>query len=207
LKESIHSVKWFHFLAHLSRKIDRQIDAAGEHSTQVAFLARSTAALLGFSPVEMQSIYWAARLHDIGKVAVPARLLCKSGPLSEREWQIMRLHPAIGANIVEGFPEIAHLAPWIYHHQEKYDGSGYPEGLRGEQIPLPARLLTVVDAYDAMTNDRCYRPALSPGHALSELRAKGGQHFDPQVVAVFLRVIRENKRGQPFLTGSIGAMD
>jgi putative nucleotidyltransferase with HDIG domain len=188
---------WFRLLARLSRSIDYHVDQQGVHSAQVAYWAKFTARQLGFSHADAQAIYWAARFHDIGKAAAPGHLLSKGGPLSEDEWRLIRLHPAVGANIIEQVPQAAALAPWIYHHQEKFDGTGYPDGLRGEQIPLPARLLTVVDAYDAMTNHRCYRPALGQELALRELTENSGRHFDPQVVAAFLRVVQRYPRLHP----------
>lgn len=146
---------------------------------------------MDFDSEYLRYVYWAGLLHDIGKLAVPEYVLSKRGPLSEEEWRLMRLHPTVGANIVNAIPNVARVAPFIYSHQEKFDGSGYPEGLSGEEIPLGARILTVVDAYDAMTNDRYYRKA--PGHvyALNELREKGGNHFDPEVVNIFLGVVEE----------------
>jgi putative two-component system response regulator len=201
------SIHWLRVLMGISRRIDQQIDESGSHSAQVARLARATATALGYSSAEAQSIYWAARLHDIGKVAVPPGLLAKCGPLNEREWQIMRLHPTVGANIVEGFRPVAHLAPWIYYHQEKYDGSGYPDGLHGEQIPPPARLLTVADAFDAMTSERCYRPAVSRAFAIRELNAQRGRHFDPQMVTAFIEVLKCSYRKRRRLTGNYGGMD
>lgn len=210
---TLRSIQWLRLLVGISRRIDQQVDLSGSHSAQVATLARSTAVILGYSLSESQSIYWAARLHDIGKVAVPASLLAKCGPLSEREWQIMRLHPTVGANIIEGFRPVAHMAPWIYHHQEKFDGSGYPDGLRGEQIPPPARLLTVADAFDAMTSGRCYRPAVSRASAVRELYAQRGRHFDPQMVAAFIEVLKDagmpvlRKPSNKYNTGDYGGMD
>lgn len=189
----------------ITRQIDEWIYEDGGHSIQVAFWARRTAEALRFSEDESVAVYQAALLHDIGKVAVPVELLSKNGPLDDEEWQLMRLHPVVGANIVGCFPSAAQLAPWIYHHQEKFDGSGYPEGLSGERIPLAARLLTVVDAYDAMTQHRCYRRALGHGYAVRELSDKRGAHFDPIIVDTFLQVVsctELNERSDPR-----GAMD
>lgn len=179
---------WIKLLLYLSRYIDSRVSGCGKHSTQVAELVKTTARKMDCDEEEVQSIYWAALLHDIGKIGVPDKVLSKAGPLTEDEWDVMKLHPAVGSNIVQSLKSISHIAPVIYAHQEKYDGSGYPEGLRGEQIPLGARILTVVDAFDAMTSDRYYRKARSHAEAAQELLKLGGQQFDPQVVEAFLDV-------------------
>ncbi len=141
-------------------------------------MTQSTARKLNLDEEETQTIYWAALLHDIGKVGVPEFVLTKNGPLNRREWSVMRLHPTIGANIVCSLKEIAYLAPIIHAHQEKFDGSGYPMGLSGETIPLGARILAVVDAYDAMTDERVYRRARSHEAAIEELKHLRGRQFE-----------------------------
>lgn len=179
-------VVWIQLLINLSRYIDSQVSFTGRHSAQVADWVRYTARKLDFSEYDVHSVYWAALLHDIGKIGVPRAVLRKDGPLTEAEWTVMRLHPTVGANIVRSLKAISHIAPMIYYHQEKFDGSGYPEGLQGEDIPIGARILAVVDAYEAMTHDRVYRKARSHGEAVSELRSMGGKDFDPKVVETFL---------------------
>jgi putative nucleotidyltransferase with HDIG domain len=180
---------WISLLLYLSRYIDSRVSRCGKHSTQVANLVKTTAQKMDCEEEEVDSMYWAALLHDIGKIGVPDKVLSKAGPLTDEEWDIMKLHPAVGSNIVQSLESISHIAPVIYAHQEKYDGSGYPEGLHGEQIPLGARILTVVDAYDAMTSDRHYRKARSHNEATKELIQLGGKQFDPQVVEAFLEVV------------------
>ena len=179
---------WIKLLLYLSRDIDSRVSGSGKHSTQVAQLVKTTARKMDCDEEEIRSIYWAGLLHDIGKIGVPDKVLSKAGPLTDDEWDVMKLHPAVGSNIVQSLQSISHIAPVIYAHQEKYNGSGYPEGLQGEQIPLGARILTVVDAYDAMTSDRHYRRARSHAEAAEELLQLGGKQFDPQVVEVFLEL-------------------
>jgi putative nucleotidyltransferase with HDIG domain len=181
----------FQLLVDLSQYIDSCVSFNGVHSARVADLVMFVAQQMDFDSEYLRIVYWAGLLHDIGKLAVPEYVLSKQGPLSEDEWKLMRLHPTVGANIVNAIPKVAGVAPFIYSHQEKFDGSGYPEGLQGEEIPLGARILTVVDAYDAMTNDRYYRKAPGHSYALNELCEKGGNHFDPEVVNVFLGVVEE----------------
>ena len=130
-------------------------------------------------------------LHDIGKVGIPERILCKPGPLSEEEWDVMKTHPEIGAQIVEPIRFLGEAAVVIRHHHERFDGRGYPEGLRGEEIPLPARIFAVADAFDAMTSDRPYRPARPVERALQELVGGRGTQFDPAVVEEFVSLIEE----------------
>ena len=124
-------------------------------------------------------------LHDAGKVGVPERVLNKPGPLTAAEWRIMRTHPVIGYQLVADIPFLRTAAQVVRCHHETFDGSGYPEGLQGEEIPLAARAFSVVDAFDAMTTDRPYRPALSVDAAVSELERMAGTQFDPEVVGVF----------------------
>ena len=180
---------WIQLLINLSRHIDAQVSYTGRHSAQVADWVRSIARMLDFSEDDVRALYWAALLHDIGKIGVPGAVLTKVGPLTEAEWTVMRLHPTVGANIVRSLKAISHIAPMIYYHQERFDGSGYPEGLQGKDIPIGARILAVVDAYEAMTHDRVYRKARSHAEAVCELRSMGGRHFDPEVVETFLEAM------------------
>lgn len=176
----------------LSRYIDSRVCLDGKHSAKVANWVRSTARILEMDEVDVQRVYWAALLHDIGKIGVPDNVLMKNGPLTFEEWTIMKLHPTVGANMVKSLKKIEHIAPDIFSHQEKYDGSGYPLGLYGEQIPIGARILAVVDAYEAMTHDRVYRKARSHQEAVQELRQLEGKHFDPVVVESFLYSLAGN---------------
>lgn len=130
-------------------------------------------------------------LHDIGKVGIPESILCKQGPLSPEEWDVMRRHPTIGAHIVAPIRFLGQASLVIRHHHEWFDGSGYPEGLRGDQIPLAARVFAVADSFDAMTSDRPYRPAMRLERALQEIVGGAGTQFDPEVVKVFLDVVEE----------------
>ena len=183
---------WMQFLINLSKYIDSRISNAGKHSAKVAVWVRTTARKMNFDEKNIQSIFWAALLHDIGKISVPDQILRKNGPLNNQEWTVMKLHPTVGANIVSSQKNIAHLAPIIHTHQEKFDGTGYPQGLCGDDIPLEARIVSVVDAYDAMTDDRVYRKARSHSEAILELKRMGGKHFDPKVVSVFVGVVNPN---------------
>lgn len=171
------------------------------HLRRVADYAVAVAARLGIEGHQLETIYYAAMLHDVGKIGVPEAVLRKPGPLTPEEEEVMRRHPEIGARMVAGLDLLSDAAPAIRHHQERWDGGngsgaggypGYPDGLRGEQIPLGARIIAVVDAYDAMTSHRPYRSALSHRDAVAELRAEAGRQFDPRVVGAFLDELREN---------------
>ena len=130
-------------------------------------------------------------LHDIGKVGVPEQILCKRGPLTDAEWEVMRAHPTIGAQIVEPIQFLQGAVDIIRHHHERFDGAGYPDGLRGEEIPLPARIFAVADSFDAMTSDRPYRDAMPVEQALDEVRIGAGTQFDPEVAKEFLLMIED----------------
>src|SRR4029453_14832326 len=125
-------------------------------------------------------------LHDIGKIGIPDAILLKPGPLTPAEWKIMRTHPEIGRQLVEQIPFLGGAVPIVYHHHERWDGTGYPLGLKGEQIPLGARIFAIADAFDAMTFDRPYSRAISLESARREVERSAGSHFDPRVVEVFL---------------------
>jgi HD-GYP domain-containing protein (c-di-GMP phosphodiesterase class II) len=165
--------------------------AVGGHSGDVAELAVAVGRRLMMTGPELAELQVAAALHDLGKLAVPQDILDKPGPLSAAEWEIVRRHPAAGEEIVRGIPALAHIGPLLRTVHEHWDGRGYPDGLRGEQIPLAARIVMVCDAYEAMISHRPYDPSRSPEAAAEELRGGAGTQFDPRVVAAFLQVLRE----------------
>jgi two-component system cell cycle response regulator len=161
----------------------------GEHGRAVARLAMQLALALGLEASEARMLGLAGRLHDIGKVAVPDAILDKTGQLTEVDWVTMRRHPLVGADVVSRVPALRVLAPVIRAHHERWDGTGYPDGLAGAAIPRGARILAVADAFVAMTSDRPYRAASSRSWALAELRRCAGRQFDPAVVAALEHVL------------------
>ncbi len=158
------------------------------HSERVGAWSRALGAALGLAAADADAIAQAGLLHDIGKIGVPEAVLTKSGPLTEIEWRAMRRHPLVGAQIVAPFDFLAGGALIIRHHHERWDGSGYPDGLRGEAIPLGARIVAVADVYDALTSDRPYRPALPVSEARARLVAEAGATLDARVVAALLHL-------------------
>lgn len=161
------------------------------HSQRVATCAVAIATDLGLPPDEVERIHWASILHDIGKIATPESILRKRGPLTDEERAVMNLHPERGASILREIPLFRSLADDVHYHQEAYDGSGYPEGLVGTEIPLGARIIRVTDTFDAVTSHRPYRPSRSVEEAIAELQRMAGNTLDPVLVEVFLRVLRE----------------
>jgi putative nucleotidyltransferase with HDIG domain len=182
---------WIDFLERIIGEVDAYISASGAHSYRVASWVRLIAERLGIHGEALEMIYLGALLHDIGKIGVPNEILIKEGPLNHREWEVMELHPTIGANIARATRSRDPVVSIIEAHQERYDGYGYPYGLGGDHIPLGARILAVVDAYDAMIDDRPYREARSSEAALAEIQQNRGFQFDPRVVDVFLEVIKD----------------
>jgi len=178
----------------LATAIDARDPYTRGHSDDVARLSVQLARALGWSGADLEMLEFAALLHDVGKIAIPDAILRKAEPLTPDEWNISRLHPYHSAQIVKPVEPLQRIVPWIYHHQEKWDGSGYPDGLKGEAIPLAARIIAVVDAFNAMTTDRPYRRALSREQAIAELKRGAGTQFDPMVVQVFVRLEEEARR-------------
>ncbi len=174
--------------------IDRRDPYTAGHSQRVAVLAEKIALAMGLPVDEVKTVRAAARVHDLGKIAIDASVLNKPGRLTDEEWEAMRQHPLIGAEIISRFPEFARGADYIRYHHERWDGKGYPFGLRGEEIPLGARIIAVADAYDAMRTDRPYRKALSIDVVMEEFQRGAGTYWDPDVVAAFLKVMERTNR-------------
>jgi len=157
---------------------------------------------MGLSDEDLYIIEIGALLHDVGKIGVTDAILLKPGPLDSKEYEEILEHPAKGRNILSSIGYLEKMIPCVLHHHERYDGSGYPERLAGADIPLPGRIISVADAFDAMTSDRPYRSSMPVPRALAELRRGAGRQFDPKVVRAFLSVWRKGrlagqlKRGQ-----------
>ncbi len=177
----------------LANAIDAKDTYTGGHGERLAELALAVGRAMGLSPAELEDLRWAALLHDVGKIGVPDAILQKPGPLAPEEWAIMRRHPITGAEILAPIPRLQRVAAIVRAHHERWDGKGYPDGLVGEAIPLEARILAVVDAYSAITDERIYKRARSHEEALAELRRCAGSQFDPRVVEVFLRLMEKQE--------------
>ncbi len=167
-----------------------------DHSQQVADLLQKLGQDLGLTSAEANMIALAGRLHDIGKIAVPDAILRKSDDLTDEEWVLMKTHPIVGAEVISNIPSLRPIVPIIRAHHERWDGQGYPDGLSGEGIPFGARLISVVDAYTAMTVDRPYKKARSPQVALEELRRGAGTQFDAHVVEALIKLIQKEEHQQ-----------
>ena len=164
------------------------------HSDEVVELARGVGHEFRLDQAALIELEFAARLHDLGKIAIPDAILLKRGPLDAEDWGIMRGHPIWGADTLARIPGLQAVATIVRFHHERWDGSGYPEGLRGERIPLPSRIISACDAYRAMTSNRPYRAALGRETALAELRRRAGAHFDATVVGALERVLTTSAR-------------
>jgi putative nucleotidyltransferase with HDIG domain len=151
---------------------------------------------LGLSEKEKRNVEIAALLHDVGKIGVPETVLKKEGRLTEKEWEKIKKHPEIGAQILNSIKQLKEVIPYIRHHQEKFDGTGYPDGLKGREIPLASRIIAVVDSFDAMTSERPYRQNIfSDEMALKEIEIKAGSQFDPRCVQAFFSVYHRELKG------------
>jgi two-component system, cell cycle response regulator len=178
----------------LLRALAERDPGLGTHAETVS-LAVATAEALGLPSDEVEHVRHASELHDVGKVAIPDAILGKPGPLTEEEWAFVRRHPIIGERIILAAPALVRVAALVRASHERWDGTGYPDRLPGDAIPLGARIVAVADAYAAMTAGRPYRPARTPGEALAELRLGAGTQFDPAVVDAWCTAF--DRRGLP----------
>jgi HD-GYP domain-containing protein (c-di-GMP phosphodiesterase class II) len=174
-------------LAAIARALEERDQTHG-HGARVAELAEALAVRLGWDPERLAELRFGAFVHDIGKVTVRQELLRKAGPLTLEELEEIREHPRAGAALVTPMRSAWPALPYVLFHHERWDGRGYPTGLRGRSIPLEARLICIADAFDAMTSARPYRQTLSSERALSELEACSGSQFDPHLVELFLEI-------------------
>ncbi|MGH2950311.1 MAG: bifunctional diguanylate cyclase/phosphohydrolase, partial [Solirubrobacteraceae bacterium] len=181
----------------LAAAIEERDNYTHEHSEEVVHLARGVAMILGLPVEQVERIAHAALLHDVGKLAVPNEILHKRGPLTPEEWEIMADHPVAGERILLRIPDLSPIAPVVRHEHEHWDGSGYPDRLRGRLIPIGSRIILACDAYHAMITDRPYRAAMQPAEAVAELRRGARAQFDPDVVDALLDLLGHGRPDVP----------
>src|SRR4051812_7388983 len=173
----------------LAAAMDMRDRRTARHSEDVVVLARKVGELLELEPASLLELEFAARLHDVGKIQVPDAVLNKPGPLDPHESDVIRRHAAWGAETLSRIPGLEAVATIVRYHHERWDGCGYPDGLSGARIPLASRIISVCDAYGAMTCDRPYRSAMDPAEALAEIRGGSGTQFDPEVVRALVEAL------------------
>jgi HD-GYP domain-containing protein (c-di-GMP phosphodiesterase class II) len=199
---------YLEFTKTMAQTLDARDPYTAGHSTRVSDYAVAIAEALNLSMRETESLRVAANLHDIGKIGVPDAVLQKPGKLSTDEMEVIKRHPLIGKRILEGVAKFRDYLAVVELHHENHDGSGYPWGLTGEETPLGARIVHVVDAFDAMTTSRPYRNAMPPERALGILQQHAGTQFDPAIVEVFLRLVHRNSSALPdSVAGQLQSLD
>jgi len=169
------------------RVLANAIEHKRGHVERVNAYAQSIASELGWDNDRCNTLELSAILHDIGQIRLPDAIVLKPGSLNDKEWEMMRKHPEIGAHMIAEIPYLSPAVPIVRHHHERWDGNGYPNGLKQDEIPLEARILAIADTFDAMTSDRIYREARSPEIAYDEILANRGKQFDPDLVDAFIR--------------------
>ena len=184
---------YFEMVQTLARAIDAKDAYTYDHADRARKYAKEIAIKMNLPYTIVRNIEYAALMHDIGKIGIADNILLKKEKLTEKESKILRTHPTIGYKILAPVKFLAPVAPMVLYHQEWYDGSGYPEGLAKEEIPLGARIVAVIDAYDAMTSNRPYRKALPIDKAVEELYNGAGKQFDPKIVDTFIEILKEEK--------------
>jgi putative two-component system response regulator len=173
----------------LAEAVEQRDHHIAGHCQRLAFIAVTLGVAMGLDQLCLLALYRGGYLHDVGKVGVPDSILFKPGGLTAEEWVVMRSHSTRGEEICRHLPSMKHVLPIIRHHHEKWDGTGYPDGLRGEQIPLLARVLQIADIYDALTSPRPYKPAFEPREAVRTIQQEAERGWrDPQIVKLFIRV-------------------
>ena len=171
------------------KALDSRDAIASGHSQRVAEYGKIVGAKLGLSTTERRNLELASLLHDVGKIGISEYILGKPGKLTDQELFMIKKHPEIGGHIIEVVEFLKPNVPYIRHHHERFDGKGYPDGLAGEDIPLPARIISVAETYDFLTSDLSYRKALSKEQAFEELKRVSGTQLDPEIVSTFMHTI------------------
>jgi putative nucleotidyltransferase with HDIG domain len=184
-------------LQSLVRTVNDHDTYTGGHSCRVATMSGDLARVLGFAKDEVAFLQQAGLVHDIGKIGIPDKVLNKSTPLTPDERYLVRLHPILGASILSRMPGMERLVPVVLNHHECWDGSGYPHGVSGLRVPIAARIILVVDAFDAMTSNRPYGRVLTTEQALAELRKHAGTQFDPSLVDAMHKAYRSGLLDEP----------
>lgn len=184
---------YFEMVQTLARAIDAKDAYTYDHADRARKYAKAIAVKMNLPHTIVRNIEYAALMHDIGKIGIADNILLKKEKLTEQEMKMLRTHPVIGNKILSPVKFLSPVAPMVLYHQEWYDGSGYPEGLAKEEIPLGARIVAVIDAYDAMTSDRPYRKAMPIKTAVKELKEGAGKQFDPKIVDIFIDILKEEK--------------
>ncbi|MBW2339987.1 MAG: response regulator [Deltaproteobacteria bacterium] len=172
----------------LAMAADAKDDNTGQHVQRISELTEGLCVRLGMSPEESERIGFFSMMHDVGKIHIPDNILRKPGPLTEQEWSVMKEHTIIGEKILGNKPFYQTAREIARSHHEKWDGSGYPDGLQGKAIPLVARVVAVADVFDSLTHERPYKKAWPVGKALKEVKRLSGRHFDPEIMEVFLNL-------------------
>jgi HD-GYP domain-containing protein (c-di-GMP phosphodiesterase class II) len=193
LIEELDELNWGTLYA-LARAIDAKSHWTAGHSERVTELALRIGQAMGLNQKQLDDLHRGGLLHDLGKIGIPPEVLDKAGKLTDEEYQLMREHVRIGARILEPIEAYAGIIPVVLHHHEYYDGSGYPDGLSGDDIDLGARIFTVADHYDALISDRPYREGLPQETVIGFIKEDSGTKFDPKVVEAFLEVMAQEER-------------
>ena len=183
---------FFETVEALANALEAKDEYTSNHARSITDMALDVGNELGIEGNDLKRLELGALFHDIGKIGIPSKILAKPGPLDDEEWKVIRTHPELGERILEPIDRLADVRPIVRHCHEHYDGSGYPDKIKGDEIPIESRIILVVDAFDAMTTDRPYRKALPIEVACARLRESSGRQFDPEIVSAFLRTL-----GQP----------
>jgi diguanylate cyclase (GGDEF)-like protein len=179
-------------ISSLRRTLHEKHSETEEHTLRIKNLGVKLGQRLGLSQDKLDELELLAMLHDIGKVGIPEHILMKPGKLTNEEWVIMKTHTEIGYRIARSTPELSHIAEEILYHHERYDGTGYPQGIKGEEIPILSRIINVVDSFDVMTHRRIYKESFSVDFAFEEIKRCSGTQFDPHIAQEFMDMLKED---------------